>query len=105
MISEFLMKGIDNFFNARLDVGRDEQGIFKKSTIKKDLSTVIKSSRDISQSRLIKNDDTQSKSRLMTLLEDNKQTRLNSVIKRSDTQKSRMFTISKHSIRMDEGRN
>lgn len=54
MISEFLLKSIDNLFNDKNELTNNNQ-IFYKPTFKKDLSSVIRSKRDISQSRIAQN--------------------------------------------------
>lgn len=50
MISDFLLKNIDNFFHDKANL-KDTKPFFNQQTIKRDLSTVIRSKRDISQNR------------------------------------------------------
>lgn len=109
MISEFLLKGIDNIFQDRLAVSRQQtKSIFTRETIKRDLSTVIrtkdsntnpavspakksniqKNIRDIQQEfgTSVVADEPQeiSKSRLKAYLENDRENKLKSVIRRAD---------------------
>jgi len=43
MISEFLLKGIDNIFQDKLAMSRPQgRSVFNRDTIKRDLSSVIR---------------------------------------------------------------
>jgi diphthamide synthase subunit DPH2 len=67
MISDFLLKGIDNFWNDKVDIKNSKKPVFSRDTLKRELSTIIKAKRDISQSRYgeRQQEGTASKSRLL----------------------------------------
>lgn len=51
MISEFLLKGIDNIFQDKLSISRTQnKNVFNRDNIKRDLSTVIRT-KDTAASR------------------------------------------------------
>lgn len=91
MISDFLLRNIDNFFNEKVNL-QNPKPFFNQQTIKRDLSTVIRAKRDISQARkdaVGEKEEGITKSRLRVQLEENKESIVEEIVKRSNIIKSK----------------
>jgi hypothetical protein len=98
MLADYVMRGIDSLFSHKLATQplnthvvrpQDGRSAFNKDTIKKSLHRVIKKGENArSPSFITRNPSPISKSRLKVLLEDNKEERLRSVVKRRENGRS-----------------
>ena len=94
MLADYVMKGIDSLFSQKLITQEEVQTVlratnvrstFNKATIKKSLKSIIKKGEgNRSPSENSRQPSPISKSRLKIILENNKDERLRSVVKRNE---------------------